>query len=50
MHEIVLHVPLADKYIVVRSFVHRNYDKVGMDSEKFSDKLRKVRHRKWTRV
>ena len=31
---------LADKCIVVRSFVHRNYDKVLMETGKFSDNLR----------
>ena len=31
---------LADKYIVVRSFVCRNYDKVLMKTGKFSDNLR----------
>ena len=30
----------ADKCIVVRRFVHRNYDKVLMETGKFSDSLR----------
>ena len=33
-------VHLADKCIVIRSFVRRNYDKVLMETGKFSDNLR----------
>ena len=33
-------IHLADKFIVVRSFVCRNYDKVLMETGKFSDNLR----------
>ena len=42
---------LADKCIVVRNFVCRNYDKVLMETGKFSDNLIIYKgHRKWTRV
>ena len=33
-------VPLADKCMVVRGFVRRNYDKVLMETQNFSDNLR----------
>ena len=33
-------VPLADKGIVVRCFVCRNYDKVLMETGKFCDNIR----------
>ena len=41
-------VHLADKCIVVISFVHRNYDKVLMETEKVL--LQPRGHRKWPRV
>ena len=40
-------ITLADKCIVVRSFVCRNYDNDVVETGKFSDNLRV---RKWTRI